>query len=275
MLDQKRIGDTIMTTLTFTIGIIGGSGSLGSAIATALLAQTVVAPADLWISNTSGTATPEQAKSGITVTNDNQALANACDVILFCAPPARFDGITADAPEKLILSVMAGANLEQLALKTRSKRIIRAMSSPAAANGSAYSPWIASPDATPADKALTTQIFEACGKTDEIFDEAQIDHFTAMTGPVPGFVAYFAQCMVDHATAQGIAPDVADRAIRQLFLASALTLNDDPTTPADQVRDMVDYAGTTAAGLTNMMASPLSHAISEGLLVAAAKARTI
>jgi pyrroline-5-carboxylate reductase len=60
-----------------------------------------------------------------------------------------------------------------------------------------------------------------------------------------------------------------------LFLASALTLNDDPTTPADQVRDMVDYAGTTAAGLTNMMASPLSHAISEGLLVAAAKARTI
>jgi len=54
-----------------------------------------------------------------------------------------------------------------------------------------------------------------------------------------------------------------------------LTLNDDPTTPADQVRDMVDYAGTTAAGLTNMMASPLSHAISEGLLVAAAKARTI
>jgi len=40
-----------------TIGIIGGSGMLGRAISQAILDQKVVAPADFWISNRSGSLT--------------------------------------------------------------------------------------------------------------------------------------------------------------------------------------------------------------------------
>ena len=96
-----------------------------------------------------------------------------------------------------------------------------------------------------------------------------------MTGPVPGFVAYFAQCMVDHATSQGIAPDVADRAIRQLFVAAGTMLAADRPSPADHVSWMIEYAGTTAAGLIEMERSTLSKTISDGLLAAADKARSI
>ena len=66
------------------------------------------------------------------------------------------------------------------------------------------------------DRGIARMLFSACGLTDEVHDEAQIDVFTAITGPVPGFVAYFAMCVQRYAEGQGVAPEVAGRAVRQL-----------------------------------------------------------
>ena len=71
-----------MATQNITIGIIGGSGMLGRAIALAQLEQKAVAPANLWISNRSGSRAGFEDFAGVTVTSDNQALADACDLIL-------------------------------------------------------------------------------------------------------------------------------------------------------------------------------------------------
>jgi pyrroline-5-carboxylate reductase len=264
-----------METTGNTIGIIGGSGMLGSAISSALLGSETFEQSNFWVSNRSGKASGVGQSSIIHFTKDNQELVDVCDVIILCVPPARFPDIDIRAPNKLVISVMAGVTIDDLRSNTDAVRIVRAMSSPAASLSMAYSPWIASAEITSDDRDIVRKIFGACGTTDEIFDEQQIDHFTAMTGPVPGFVAYFAQCMVDHATSQGIAPDVADRAIRQLFVAGGTMLAADRASPADHVRWMIEYAGTTAAGLIAMERSTLSKTISDGLLAAADKARSI
>lgn len=258
-----------------TIGIIGGSGMLGSAILSALLGSEAFEQSNFWVSNRSGNASNVEQSSIIHFTKDNQELVDACDVIILCVPPARFPDIDIHAPNKLVISVVAGVTINEMKSKTASVRVVRAMSSPAASLSMAYSPWIANTEIGSDDRDIVRKIFGACGTTDEIFDEQQLDHFTAMTGPVPGFVAYFAKCMVDHATSQGIAPDVADRAIRQLFLAGGTMLAAASASPADQVRWMIEYAGTTAAGLIAMEQSTLSKTISDGLLAAADKARSI
>lgn len=105
---------------------------------------------------------------------------------------------------------------------------------------------------------------EADRAADEIAHEARADRFTAMTGPVPGFVALFADCMIRYAEAAGIAPDVAERAVRQLFLASGEALGKGVESPAGQVRAMVDYAGTTAAGLISMESAGIARVIAGG-----------
>ena len=264
-----------MASIDKTIGIIGGSGMLGSAILTAFLASEALKQSAFWVSNRSGKALDGGYGSIVHVTADNQELVDACDVIILCVPPALFPDIDVRAPDRLVVSVMAGVTMGELTSNLGATRVVRAMSSPAAALSMAYSPWIASAEVTPDDKEIVANLFRACGTTDEVFAEQQIDHFTAMTGPVPGFVAYFAECMVDHATTQGIAPDVADRAIRQLFFAAGTMLATGRATPADHVREMIDYAGTTAAGLVAMKHSALSNTISDGLMVAAEKARVI
>ena len=264
-----------METTGNTIGIIGGSGMLGSAILSALLGSKAFEQSNFWVSNRGGDASGGDQCSIVHFTKDNQELVDACDVIILCVPPARFPDIDIRAPDRLVISVMAGVTIDEMKSKTAAVRVVRAMSSPAASLSMAYSPWIASAETTSADRNIVRNIFGACGTTDEVFDEQQLDHFTAMTGPVPGFVAYFTQCMVDHATSQGIAPEVADRAIRQLFLAGGTMLATDKASPADQVRWMIEYAGTTAAGLIAMERSTLSKTISDGLLAAADQARSI
>jgi pyrroline-5-carboxylate reductase len=256
------------------IGIIGGSGQLGGAIARAWLGSGCVAADDLWISNRSGSRAGFAAWNGIAFTTDHQALADECAIVFLSIPPAEMTSLRLMARDRLVVSVMAGIPADTISRNTGAKRIIRAMSSPAADLGLAYSPWCASPGVTAADRAEVSRLFGACGETDEVADADQIDRFTALTGPVPGFVAYFAACMVDHAVKHGTPEHIANRAVRQLFRASGAVLGAAGQEPVAHVDDMIAYAGTTAAGLTAMQASPLADCIERGLDAAYAKVQS-
>jgi pyrroline-5-carboxylate reductase len=257
------------------IGVIGGSGQLGSAIARALLRGGIVAPESLWISNRSGTTTGFEDWPGVRFTIRNQDLVDACPVVILSVPPHLAGDMAISAPDHLVVSVMAGITIARMAADTGARRIVRAMSSPAADFGLAYSPWCANGAVSEGDRACVTSLFEACGLCDEVPNEDQIDRFTALTGPVPGFVAYYADCMVRHAVDRGIDQAIAERAIGQLFLASGTALAETQTSPQAQVAAMIEYAGTTAAGLEAMQASPLAQAIDAGLEAAYRKAQTI
>lgn len=257
------------------IGIVGGTGMLGQAIADALLVRRVVSARHLWVSNRGGARDAFDKHPGVNVTTSNQNVADACDVILLAVPPASAASIAMDASERLVMSVMAGVSVAELVAITGARRTIRAMSSPAAREGLAYSPWCASEDVTDADRKTVTTIFEACGLTDEVECEAHIECFTAMTGPVPGFVAFYAKAMVEYAEKRGIAPDIADRAVRQLFLGAGTLMSAGTMSPADHVTQMIDYAGTTAAGLQVMERSSIMTDIAKGLDAAIARTLSI
>ncbi len=247
-----------------SFGVIGGSGMLGSAILRGLLAAGCVAPRGLWIANRRGSA-GEFGAHGVRATTDPQELAHMCSTILYCVPPAVAEDWRIDAPDRLVLSVMAGVTRARLAQISGASRIVRAMSSPAAARRLAYSPWIASDAVTAADRSQVRLLLGAIGLEDEVPDEDHIAQFTALTGPVPGFVAFFAEVMQTYATGCGIPEEIADRAMRQLFLASGQMLAEDPMTASEQVQQMIDYAGTTAAGIEIMRAGPIRSGCGRGI----------
>lgn len=258
-----------------SLGIIGGTGMLGSAIARGLLRSGALGPDGLWVSSRSGGAAGLDADGPVRATDDSQALADACEIVLLSVPPAAAAGLRVDARDRLIVSVMAGVTVDRLREITSAERIVRAMSSPAAEHRLAYSPWLATPGVSTEDRERIAALFGAVGLTDEVPDEGQLDLFTAMTGPVPGFVAFYADCMVRFAVDRGVEPATAERAVRQLFRAAGFVLTDDPLSPAEHVRQMIDYAGTTAAGLEAMQAGQLADAIAHGLDAAVERARSI
>ncbi|TYC67487.1 pyrroline-5-carboxylate reductase [Stappia sp. BW2] len=262
-------------TADIKVGIIGGTGQLGSAIATAWLESGCIGADQLWISNRSGSAGGFDAWPEITFTASNQLLADACDVILLSVPPALVDTVRISAPDKLILSVMAGVSRDRLKAITGSDRVVRAMSSPAAGKRLAYSPWCAATSLTPADRKRVQALLSACGPSDEVADEQQIEVFTAITGPVPGFAAFFADCIVEYARANGVERHIAERAAKQLTLSAGQIMAEDARSPAEHVQEMIDYAGTTAAGLLKLKELGVADLIGGGLEASTARVRTI
>ena len=259
---------------TMTLGIIG-NGMLGQAIAQAWLEHGMASTEQLWIANRRGRSDSQTAHPSVHFTTDIQQLADACDTVVLCVPPANAPDVSFTAHDRLVISVMAGVNVERLSQLAHSGRIIRAMTSPAAARGLAYSPWFSSDTVDDTDRLCIKRFFDACGTHDEIQDESQLDLFTAMVGPVPGFVACFAQAMIKHALSRGVDPLIAERAVKQLFLASGTIMSDSKASPEALVQEMIDYAGTTAAGLLHLEQSTFAETLSEGLDAATRAARDI
>lgn len=172
-----------------TIGIVGGTGQLGSAIALGLLRNKYFRSEQLWISIRSSNTSVFKKGFRIKFTTHNQDLVDSCQVVILSVPPHLVPAIDIDAEDRLVISVMAGVSIKQLQQNTNTKRVVRAISNPAAKIGLEYSPWCATTDLVDRDREWTQKIFEACGLTDEVSDENQINHFTAITGPAPGFVA--------------------------------------------------------------------------------------
>lgn len=254
------------------IGILG-AGALGGAIARGLLGARAMRPDALELTSRSGTWSGARAHPDVAVGTDAQAMAERSRAVILALPPAAMAGLSLDLSGRLVISVMAGIPASRIAALTGATRVVRAMSSPAAARRLAYSPFWTAPGCEHGDASRVLAILDALGLADRVASEAQIDAFTAMTGPVPGFVAVFAAAMVRFAESRGVEPGIAERAIRQLFIAGADAML--TGRPQDHVRAMLDYAGTTAAGIEAMRAAGLDRAVDTGLAAAEARARAL
>lgn len=258
-----------------TIGLVGGSGWLGSAIGRALLSSGFVAPDDLWISNRSGRRSGFDDWPHINFTTESQELVDACGIVVLSVLPQDFSALAIDARDRLVVSVMAGANVRAIAAQTGAERIVRAMPNAAAEVRLSYTPWYATDPVTTEDRDVVQGMFESCGRADRVPVEDQIDYFTALTGPGPAFLAFFADAMIQHAAGAGVDPRIAERAVHQLFRGGSVLLADSTESPAEIVQTFVDYAGTTAAGLEAMRNCALAEDIGRGIEAAYTSAKTI
>src|ERR1700722_13886546 len=101
------------------IGIIGGNGWLGHAIAEAAVAMGLIEPSHLTLSSRSGQR-GESEIPGAYWTKDNIELANRSDAIILSVRPEQFPDVQIDARGKLVISVMAAVPAENIARQTNS-----------------------------------------------------------------------------------------------------------------------------------------------------------
>lgn len=247
------------------IGVIGGAGWLGGAIAAAMLDAGVVQPQNLSVSyrNTKPNRFP-----GAFWTSDNQALAARSDVILLSVRPADWPHLTVDAEGKLVISVMAGIRLPALCKGHRTSHAVRALPNAAAEVRKSYTPWIATADVGEEDRAIVRAIFDACGVQDQVRTESDIDYLTGLTGSGPAFPALLAEAMMADAIAHGLDRKLAQRAVNTVFAGAGRLLEQRDACPAETVQTFLDYRGTTAAGIEAMLSAGFAASVAKGLSAA-------
>ncbi|TPL49853.1 pyrroline-5-carboxylate reductase dimerization domain-containing protein [Mesorhizobium sp. B2-4-6] len=248
--------------VSIRLGIVGGAGWLGGAIADAALQAGVVRMQDLALSYRS--AKPDRF-AGAFWTDDNQALADRCDVIMLSVRPQDWPSLTIDAKGKLVISVMAGIRLAEIGAKHGTRRVARTLPNAAAEVAKSYTPWIGSSDATGVDRAIVRAIFCACGSQDEVGSERDIDYLTGLTGSGPAFPALLADAMMRHAIAFGLKPEVAQRAVNTVLTGTGRLIDLNDASPADTVKAFLGYRGTTAAAIETMREAGFDEAVAKGL----------
>ena len=250
------------------VGIIGGSGWIGGAIARALISSGLLPPDDLTLSCRS---TPPDWLPGARWTHDNQALADCSDVVIVSVRPQDWPAIAATAPGKLVISVMAGVTLADVAARLETNRVVRALPNAAAEVGHSYTPWTASAEVTDADRATVRRLLESFGSGDEVATEAEIDYMTGLSGTGPAYPALLAVALIRDAVAHGLPPEVARRSVTALFVGTGRLLEKNGENPEDTVAAFVAYRGVTAAGIEAMRAAGFDAAVSSGLATALEK----
>ena len=244
------------------IGVIGGAGWLGGAIAAAVLDAGVADPRDLTLSYRS---TRRDRFPQAFWTQDNQALIDRSDVIILSIRPADWADLKVDADGKLVISVMAGIRLSALCGQLRTRRVIRTLPNAAAEVRKSYTPWIATNEVSDADRAIVRTILDACGIQDEVRTEAEIDYLTGLTGSGPAFPALLAEAMMVDAIAHGLDRKVAHRAVNTVLVGTGRMLEQHDVCPADTVQTFLDYRGTTAAAIEAMTVAGFATSVSAGL----------
>ena len=254
------------------IGIVGGNGWLGSAIAQAAVSSGSIDPTRLTLS---GRSDRRVDIPGTKWTHDNKELVERSDVVILSVRPDQFPGVLIDARGKLVVSVMAGISVQTIADGTNTHEIVRSIPNAAAAIRRSFTPWFATSSVSAENKRVVHQLFEACGESAEVPLEFHVDYCAGMTGTGAAFPALLAEALVAHAVSQGLQPDFAKRAAKGLVAGASQLFASGDVDPADIVKEMIDYRGLTAAALQAMLDGGFNHVVASGLEAAAATAATI
>ncbi len=261
-----------------SIGILG-CGRMGQAIALGHLRQ--AAPTPLWVFDPRPAASAdllEQARAlgkdhlVHLVTTPEQALADA--TVLAVKPdvvPALLTAL-ANAPESLLISIVAGTELAALRRHSH-HRIIRAMPNTPALCGAGVTVMLHQADDRPTDRSRAEAVFSALGPVLSVADEALMHVVTALTGSGPAFFAVAIEALSDAAVAQGLPRTAALEMARLTMHGTAALLAEwHPALLKDAV---TSPGGTTAAGLAAAEAAGLRHALMETLRAATLRSRDI
>ena len=259
---------------TLTLGIIGGNGWLGSALGRAVLSSGLISPNQLVVT-ASHKHDCYQEWSGVTCVEGTEALQAAADIVVVSVRPEQFGQLTLSLENRLVISLMAKVPMAELAQATGSDRIVRAMPNAAVAIRHSYTPWCATPAVGDDERLWVQRLFAACGVSDEVGAESQIDYLTALTGSGPAFPALLADALISHAVSQGINSDVAQRSVLQTLLGGSQLMLEEGASPMEMVARFLDYGGTTSEGLNTMLRSGFKQAVHHGVNAAhsAAKSR--
>lgn len=250
-----------------TLGIIGGTGWLGRAIAQALLDTGFIRPDRLLVSNRSGTHTFEPP---VRLLADNQQLVDLSDIVVLSIRPEQFRQLQIHAKGKLVISLMAGVPAAAIRAATGAEVVVRAMPNAAVEIRQSFTPWCCPASLCEQDRALVQRLFECVGTADEVPDEDCIDYLSALSGTGPALAAMLHQALMNQAVAAGIPAAIAQRAAQGVVVGGGQLLASHD--PRQMIENLMAYRGVTAAVLQSMadqgIEAMVGRAVQEGAQVA-------
>lgn len=260
--------------LDCNISFIGG-GNMAQALIGGLIARGL-APTRITVSDPVEGVRDLLAEKGVQVTTDNAAAILVADVVVFAVKPQVLSQVLKPlhglCDGKLIVSIVAGAEVATIANLLGTERVVRVMpNTPALVQIGAHG-LFANEAMNQADRDLASQILAATGLTIWVPVESQIDAVTAVSGSGPAYFFYMMESMIRAGKNLGLDEKTATALTLQTALGAAQMAITSANSPAQLRKNVTSPNGTTQAAIEVFDHAQISQNIQAAL--AAAKSRS-
>ncbi|BAP35668.1 pyrroline-5-carboxylate reductase [Acinetobacter guillouiae] len=206
------------------------------------------------------------------VTDDNIAAIKNADIVVFAVKPQVLGGVLKPLKglleDKLLISIVAGAEIKTISDLTSSERVVRVMpNTPALVQTGAHG-MFAKPEVSAKDRELATQVLAATGLTLWVSSEAQIDAVTAVSGSGPAYFFYMMESMIRAGKNMGLDEKVATALTLQTALGAAQMAITSSNAPSELRKNVTSPNGTTQAALEVFDRAQISQNIQTALAAA-------
>ncbi|WP_374665799.1 pyrroline-5-carboxylate reductase [Acinetobacter sp.] len=256
--------------LNCNITFIGG-GNMAQALIGGLIARGLPATR-ITVSDPVEKVREFLAAKDVHVTDDNTAAIRDADIVLFAVKPQVFANILkplqGKLEGKLVISIVAGAEIATIAKILETDRIVRVMpNTPALVQTGAHG-LFASDAVNAQDRELASQVLASTGLTIWVNSEAQIDAVTAVSGSGPAYFFYMMESMIRAGKNLGLDEKVATALTLQTALGAAQMAITSSSSPAELRKNVTSPNGTTQAAIEVFDHAQISQNIQAALAAA-------
>ena len=242
-----------MKQLQGKITFVGG-GAMGEAIIGSLISKQLLNPTQICVSEPVPTRREYlNSTYGVTTETDNSQAVTGASVAVLAVKPQVLGPVMADlngnlSPAALVVSIMAGVQIDTLRTGLGHDKIVRSMPNTPAQVGKGMTVWTDTAAVTESDRAAAQSILEAMGEAIYAAEEHYLDMATGLSGSGPGFVYLLLEALIDAGVHIGFSRDQAQLMVLQTVEGSVELMRQSGLHPADLRNRVTSPAGTTAAG---------------------------
>lgn len=260
-----------------------GTGSMGKAILSGLLASGISADRIRVTTKSTNSAKSIQKELGVSAFSVEQnpsanshAVAEA-DVVLLGVKPVQILDVLENIsdqlkPNALVISVAAGITTASMEASLAGKNaVIRAMPNTPAVLGLGVTGIAKGALATDADLTLSRKLFETIGKV-VVVAEDQINALSTISGSGPAYFFYFAEKLINAALKLGFSAEEAELMVKETMLGSAKLLLESTESPEALRAKVTSPNGTTMQAIARFDQANLEQVFIEATEAALARA---
>lgn len=214
-----------------------------------------------------------QARFGIAATTDNVAAVAGAQVVVLSVKPQVLPAVMPAlrghiAPDALVLSIVAGARIDNISTGLGHKAVVRSMPNTPAQIGEGITVWIAAAAVSATQREQARLLLCALGQEIEADHEDQLDMATALSGSGPAYVFLFMEALVDAGVHLGFSRRVAEQLVVQTVKGSVDYYQHSPNHMARLRNQVTSPGGTSAEALYYLEKAGFRTAISRAVWAA-------
>ncbi|HEY3038635.1 MAG TPA: pyrroline-5-carboxylate reductase [Pyrinomonadaceae bacterium] len=201
-------------------------------------------------------------------------------IVILTVKPQRLGAVLGDLKEvvhqdQLVISIVAGAQVETIADTLQHRSIVRAMPNTPAQIGQGMTVWTATPEVNDAQQAQIHAVFGALGREMHVEEERMIDMATALSATGPTYTFLVMEALIDAGVHLGFSRHVAEELVLQTMLGSVLFARESRKHPAELRNMVTSPGGTSAEAIYQMEKGSLRTVLSKAVWAAYQRATAL